>query len=62
MRFSTIFAESILGSVLGMSATVVTPPAIALLVPVSTVSFFAWDQSRRWTWRSVAAGMRNWDR
>ena len=61
-RASTSSAVSSFGSVFGMSATVVTPPATALFVPVSTVSFSAWDQSRRCTWRSVAAGIRNCDR
>src|SRR5262249_27069429 len=45
------------GSVLGMHATLVTPPATAAAVPVAMVSSSSPPGSRRWTWRSVPPGV-----
>ena len=44
------------GSVLGMSSTVVTPPAAAAAVRVPKSSFAGKPGSRPWTWASIAPG------
>ena len=49
-------AWSLTGSVFGMQATAVKPPATADAVPVATVSLCSWPGSRRWTWMSISPG------
>ena len=52
----TIAAESSAGSVFGMHATAVKPPATAAAVPVAIVSLCVWPGSRRWTCMSMKPG------
>ncbi len=47
---------SMAGSVLGMQATLVTPPARADAVPVAMVSSSSRPGSRRWTCMSISPG------
>src|ERR1051325_3709908 len=49
-------AGSLTGSVLGMHATAVKPPATADAVPVAMVSLCSCPGSRRWTWMSIKPG------
>ena len=53
---STHAAVSTTGSVLGMHAMAVKPPAAAARVPVSMVSLADWPGSRRWTCGSTSPG------
>ena len=54
---STAAWLSIGGSVLGMQATLVNPPANAARVPVSIVSSSSRPGSRRWTCMSTSGGL-----
>ena len=47
---------SLTGSVFGMHATAVNPPATADAVPVAIVSLCSWPGSRRCTWMSMSPG------
>ena len=53
---ATIAAESSAGSVFGMQATAVKPPATAAAVPVAIVSLCVWPGSRRCTCMSMKPG------
>src|SRR5215475_13357606 len=48
--------SSFTGTVLGMQATAVKPPAAAAFVPDSMVSFHSWPGSRRWQCMSTNPG------
>ena len=50
-------AWSLTGSVFGMQATAVNPPATAEAAPVATVSLCSCPGSRRWTWMSISPGV-----
>ena len=53
---STLACVSIGGSVLGMQAIEVNPPASAAAVPVAMVSSSSRPGSRRWTCMSISPG------
>src|SRR5438093_5112250 len=54
--YSVTPALSLTGSVFGMQATAVNPPATAAAVPVATVSLCSWPGSRKWTCMSMNPG------
>ena len=56
MTNSAAMRVSIAGSVFGMHATDVTPPATAAAVPVAIVSSSSRPGSRRWTCMSIRPG------
>ena len=53
---STFSAVSVLGFVLGISMTVVTPPWTAASEPVRQSSLYSRPGSRKWTWPSMTPG------
>src|SRR5216684_1725745 len=57
MTFSLSASTSFVGgALLGMSKTVVTPPAAAAAVPLRKPSLYVAPGSRMWTWTSITPG------